>query len=107
MSWRYLTIDELLKQKEPIWLHILRWDHNLMIPTAIEEVYQDDEGNPYSIKFYSGNVQIVKGYGVYWWVTNKKPPQNVLLKWEVKGCRNKEAEPLIKGSMTSSTTKTT
>lgn len=92
MSWRYLTIDELLKQKEPIWLHILRWDHNLMIPTAIEEVYQDDEGNPYSIKFYSGNVQICKGYGVYWWVTNKKPPTSQLRKWEAKQHGNRGAE---------------
>lgn len=80
-KWRYLTIDELVKREEPVWLCYKRWDGLVLIPTAINKLNQNGEGEIYSISFFSGNVQICKGYGVYWWTTDKKPDQKTLAKW--------------------------
>ena len=80
-KWNYLTIDELLAREEAVWLFYKRWDGGELIPTAIQEIFNGDDGKPYSIKFVSGNVQIVKGYGVYWFATDKKPDEKSLKKW--------------------------
>ena len=79
--WQYLTIDELVKREEPVWLFFKRWDGGVLIPTAIKHLNLNDEGEVYSIHFFSGNVQIVKGYGVYWWTTDRKPSLGTLKKW--------------------------
>ena len=73
--WKYLTIDELLACDEAVWLFYKRWDGGVLIPTAIRDINRNDDGEAYSIRFFSGNVQIVKGYGVYWWATDRKPDQ--------------------------------
>ena len=79
--WNYLTIMDLVEREEPVWLFFKRWDGGVLIPTAIHHLNRDDEGNVYSIAFFSGNVQIVKGYGVYWWATTRKPDLKSLKKW--------------------------
>lgn len=91
-KWKYLTIDELLSREEAVWLFFKRWDGGVIIPTAIQKINMDDDGEAYSIGFFSGNVQIVKGYGVYWWVTDRKPDQKTLKEWGWKdaGVRQKQ-----------------
>ena len=79
--WNYLTIMDLVEREEPVWLFFKRWDGGVLIPTAIHHLNRDDEGNVYSIAFFSGNVQIAKGYGVYWWATTRKPDMKSLKKW--------------------------
>lgn len=84
-KWKYLTIDELLAcREESFWLFFKRWDGGVLIPTAIKRINLNEEGDPYSINFFSGNVQICKGYGVYWWVTDRKPDKRTLTKWGYK-----------------------
>ena len=83
-KWKYLTIDELLKREEAVWLFFKRWDGGVLTPTAVKCLNKNDNGETYSIGFYSGNVQIVKGYGVYWWTTDKKPDSVSLMKWGYK-----------------------
>ena len=91
-KWKYLTIDELLHLTEPVWLFYKRWDGGELIPTAIKEVYNDDEDNPYSIRFFSENVQIIKGYGVYWWATDRKPDDRSLIQWGWKYAKAEKRE---------------
>ena len=80
-TWKYLTIDELLQQEEPVWLFFKRWDGGVLTPTAVNEVYYGEDKKPYAIRFYSGNVQICKGYGKYWWATDRKPDTKALKEW--------------------------
>ena len=86
-EWRYLTIDELIAEEQAIWLFYKRWDGGELVPTAVNRLNYGDDGQVYSIGFFSGNVQIAKGYGVYWWVTDRKPDPTTLEKW---GCKDAE-----------------
>lgn len=60
-----------------VWLHVKRWDVDILEPTTVEQIILSDlNGGLYSIAFENGMVQITKGYGKYWWCYSEKPEVN-------------------------------
>ena len=69
---------EALTVGTEVWLHVKRWDRDILEQTAVERInFSDLDGTVYGIAFENGMVQISGGYGKYWWCYEDKP--------EVKG----------------------
>lgn len=65
---------EALTVGTEVWLHVKRWDGDILEQTAVERInFSDLDGGVYSIAFENGMVQISGGYGTYWWCYDEKP----------------------------------
>ena len=79
-KWKYLNLDSLLEYTEALWLFFKRWDGWRLVPTAVHHLNWND-GKVYSVDFFSGDILLTAGYGVYWCVTDRRPDPVTLKKW--------------------------